>query len=233
MRLLIAEDHALLREGLCRLMTDAGHEIVATAADEAELDAALALLPAPDVAILDVRMPPTYTDEGARAALALRRRSPDVGIVLLSSDVEARYALRLVREHPRGFGYLLKDRVADVEELLEVVVRVAQGGFAVDPDVVARLLAPAHRDAVLDRLTPREHDVLRLVVEGVSNKAIGERLRLSGKTVENHVSSVFAKLDLMVDADEHRRVRAVLIYLQGTGATTAAGGAGARHPTVS
>lgn len=231
MRLLIAEDHALLREGLCRLMTDAGHEVVATAADEDELDAALGLVPAPDVAILDVRLPPTYTDEGARAALTLRRQSPDVGIVLLSSDVEARYALRLVREHPRGFGYLLKDRVADVEELLEVVVRVAQGGFAVDPDVVARLLAPAHHDTVLDRLTPREHDVLRLVVEGLSNKAIGERLRLSGKTVENHVSSVFAKLDLMVDAHEHRRVRAVLIYLQG--ASTATGAAEARRPADS
>jgi DNA-binding NarL/FixJ family response regulator len=231
-RLLIAEDHALLREGLCRLMTDAGHEVVATAADEEQLDAALRVLPAPDVAILDVRLPPTYTDEGARAALTLRRRSPDVGIVLLSSDVEARYALRLVREHPRGFGYLLKDRVADVDELLEVVVRVAQGGFAVDPDVVSRLLAPARRDSVLDRLTPREHDVLRLVVEGVSNRAIGERLHLSGKTVENHVSSVFAKLDLPVDADEHRRVRAVLIYLQGTGTPTARG-AGARHPAVS
>lgn len=214
MRLLIAEDSALLRAGLSRLLTDAGHEVVAAAADEAELAAVLDAGTVADVAVLDVRMPPTYTDEGARAALVLRRRFPGMGIVLLSQDVEARYALRLMREHPRGFGYLLKDRVADVDELLDVVARVAEGGFAVDPDVITQLLSRPRLDSVLDRLTPREHDVLRLVVEGLSNKAIGDRLRLSGKTVENHVSSVFAKLDLLVDPDEHRRVRAVLIYLQ-------------------
>jgi DNA-binding NarL/FixJ family response regulator len=213
-RLLIAEDSALLRAGLCRLVTDAGHEVVATAADQAELEAAMANGLTADVAILDVRMPPTFTDEGARAALELRRRHPEIGIVLLSQDVEPRYALRLMREHPRGFGYLLKDRVADVDELLDVVARVARGGFAVDPDVITQLFSRPRLGTVLDRLTPREHDVLRLLVEGLSNKAIGARLRLSGKTVENHVSNVFAKLDLLVDEDEHRRVRAVLIYLQ-------------------
>ncbi len=214
MRLLIAEDSALLREGLCRLVTDAGHEVVATAADEPELQRALAAGPAVDVAVLDVRLPPTFTDEGARAAVALRRQTPAVGIVLLSQDVEATYALRLMREHPRGFGYLLKDRVVDVEELLEVLDRVARGGFAVDPEVVARLLSRSRTGSVLDRLTPREHDILRLAVEGLSNKAVSERLHLSGKTVENHISNIFAKLDLVVDDDEHRRVRAVLIYLQ-------------------
>ena len=214
MRLLIADDSALLREGLTRLVVEAGHEVVATASDFDSLTAALDSIDPPEVAILDVRMPPTHTDEGSRAALALRRRFPSVGVLLLSQDVEAHYALRLMREHPRGFGYLLKDRIVDVDELLDAIERVAAGGFAVDPDVVAQLLSRARVRSVLDRLTPRENEILALVARGLSNAAIGRTLRLSNKTVENHVSNLFAKLDLLNDADEHRRIRAVLLYLQ-------------------
>ncbi len=195
-------------------MVEAGHEVVATAWDFDSLTTALDSIDAPDVAILDVRMPPTHTDEGSRAALALRRRSPSASVLLLSQDVEAHYTLRLMREHPRGFGYLLKDRILDVDELLDAIERVAAGGFAVDPDVVAQLLNRARVRSVLDRLTPRENEILALLAQGLSNAAIARALRLSNKTVENHVSNLFAKLDLLNDADEHRRIRAVLLYLQ-------------------
>ncbi|PZS05726.1 MAG: hypothetical protein DLM56_02360 [Pseudonocardiales bacterium] len=133
---------------------------------------------------------------------------------MLSQHVEARYALRLMREHPRGFGYLLKDRLLEVEDLLDAINRVARGGLAIDPDIVAQLLTRAHSRNVLDRLAPREYEILELVAQGRSNKAISQRLRLSAKTVENHVSNLFAKLDLIDDADDHRRIRAVLLYLQ-------------------
>lgn len=213
MRVLIADDSALVREGLLHVLTAAGHEVVGVACD-ADALALLARGAAPDVAVLDIRMPPTFTDEGARAALDLRTRWPDTGILLLSQQVEARYALRLMQEHPRGFGYLLKDRVVDLDDLLDALDRVSRGGFAVDPEVVAQLLTRSRVGSVLDRLSPRELDVLALVAEGCSNRAIGQRLRLSGKTVENHVSNVFAKLDIVDDADEHRRIRAVLLYLE-------------------
>ena len=214
MRLLIADDSVLLREGLSRLVIEAGHEVVATASDFDGLSAVLESIDPLDVAILDVRMPPTHTDEGARAALALRRRSPSAGILLLSQDVEAHYALRLMREHPRGFGYLLKDRILDVEELLDAIERVAAGGFAVDPDVIVQLLSRARVRSVLDRLTARESEILALVAQGLTNAAIARALRLSNKTVENHVSNLFVKLDLLTDRDEHRRIQAVLLYLQ-------------------
>lgn len=212
MRLLIADDSALVREGLRRLLADAGHEIVGTAADADEL-ARFALGEAPDLAVLDIRMPPSNTDEGARAALDMRARWPDTGILLLSQHVEAHYALRLMQQHPRGFGYLLKDRIVELDDLLDAVNRVGRGGFAVDPEIVAQLMTRSRIGHVLERLSPRELDVLSLVAQGRSNKAIGEQLRLSGKTVENHISNVFAKLDLISDADEHRRIRAVLLYL--------------------
>ena len=213
MRLLIAEDTALLREGLVRLLTEAGHDVVATAADAQSLEQIIREGPVPDVALLDIRMPPTQTDEGSRAALLLREIQPQVGILMLSQHIEARHALRMMSHHPRGFGYLLKDRVLDVDELLEVIERVAAGGFAVDPDVIAQLMGRAQSREVLHRLTAREHDVIDLVAQGYSNMAISRRLRLSLKTVENHVSNLLAKLDLGDNPDEHRRVRAVLIHL--------------------
>ena len=216
MRVLIADDSALIREGLHRLLTEAGHVVVAAAADANQLNSALDdLRPPPDVAILDIRMPPTHTDEGAKAALALRERAPAVGIVLLSQHVEANYALRLMRDHPRGFGYLLKDRVLDIDDLLDAITRVAKGGFAVDPEIVEQLMNRTHTRGALDRLTPREYDIIALLAQGKSNRAISSRLRLSGKTVENHISNLFAKLDLLEDPDEHRRVRAALLYLGG------------------
>jgi DNA-binding NarL/FixJ family response regulator len=212
-RLLIADDSALIRAGLTRLVLDAGHEIIGTAAD-ADALATLIRGDRPDVAILDIRMPPTFTDEGARAAFELRTRWPDVGILLLSQQVVARYALRLMQKHPHGFGYLLKDRIVELDDLLDAITRVSRGGFAVDPDVVAHLMKRAQSGSIIERLSPREHDILALVAEGRSNKAISDRLRLSGKTVENHISNLFAKLDLIDDADEHRRIRAVLLYLE-------------------
>ncbi len=219
MRLLIAEDSALLREGLARLLAEAGHEVVAAVADGPQLEDFASNGPAVDVAVLDIRLPPTHTDEGSRAALALRAGRPGTGILLLSAHIEARYALRLMGQHSRGFGYLLKDRVLDTGQLLAAIERVAGGGFAVDPDVVAQLIGRARTRDALERLTPRERTVLDLIAQGWSNSAISRRLRLSIKTVENHVSSLFAKLDLGEAPDEHRRVRAVLIRLGGEPAT--------------
>ncbi len=216
MRLLIADDSALIREGLRRLVLDAGHEVIGVAADADEL-AVLAQGDQPDAAILDIRMPPTFTDEGARAALELRSRWPDAGILLLSQQIEARYALRLMQQHPHGFGYLLKDRVVELDDLLDAITRVGRGGFAVDPEIVAQLMSRSRSGSIVERLTPRELDILTLVAEGRSNRAIAQRLRVSTKTVENHVSNVFAKLDLVDDADEHRRIRAVLLYLDHAG----------------
>ena len=213
MRLLIAEDTALLREGLIRLLTEAGHDVVATAGDEGGLLQIIREGPVPEVALLDIRLPPTQTDEGSRAALVLRETHPQVGILMLSQHIEARHALRMMSVHPRGFGYLLKDRVLDIDELLAAIERVAAGGFAVDPDVITQLMGRAQTREVLHRLTAREHDVIDLVAQGYSNAAISRRLRLAPKTVENHVSNLFAKLDLGDSPDEHRRVRAVLIHL--------------------
>ncbi len=215
MRLLIAEDSALLREGLVRLMIESGHDVVATAADATQLDQLLTDDVSPDVALLDIRMPPTYTDEGSQAALALRSRYPSIGILMLSQHIEAGHAVQLLTRHPRGFGYLLKDKVIQIDDLLAALEQIARGGHVIDPDVVTELLGRAATREALTRLTPRERDVLALIAEGCSNAAVGRRLHLSAKTVENHVSSIFSKLDLNEHPDDHRRVHAVLMFLAG------------------
>ncbi len=213
MRIVIAEDSVLLRDGLIRLLAERGHEVVATAGDAVELLAAVARED-PDVAIVDVRMPPTFTDEGVRAALELRERSPALAVLVLSQYVEERYAGELLARDARGVGYLLKDSVTETRDFLESVDRVAAGGTAIDPEVVSQLLARARRGDPLDDLSPRERQVLSLMAEGRSNGAIAARLVVTERAVEKHVSSIFAKLRLPPTEGDHRRVLAVLRYLE-------------------
>jgi len=208
MRIVIGEDSVLFREGLARLLEDAGLMVVAKASDTPSVVAAIRS-PQPDLAILDINMPPTHTDDGARAARTLRTDYPDMGILLLSQHVESRYSVELLRAG--GFGYLLKDRVFDVEEFLDALRRVASGGSALDPEVVARLLTPER--SALEHLTTRERDVLALMAQGYTNVGIARRLWLSDRTVETHVSNIITKLQLADSDEEHRRVLAVLIYL--------------------
>ena len=210
MRVVIAEDLVLLREGLASLLTDNGHEVVAGVGDADALLRALDEL-RPDLAIVDVRMPPTQTDEGVRAAVEARRRRPDAAILILSQYVEERYASDLLSSGARGIGYLLKDRVADVQDFVAAAVRVAAGGTVIDPEVVAQLIG--RRPRPVDALTPREIDVLSLMAEGHSNSAIVERLEISQSAVEKHVHKVFTKLGLPETDQHHRRVLAVLTYL--------------------
>jgi DNA-binding NarL/FixJ family response regulator len=210
MRVVIAEDSVLLREGLVRLLTDAGHDVVA-AAGEAEEFLRAVDTDQPDAVVVDVRMPPTFTDEGLRAALVVRRRWPDVGVLVLSQYVEERYATELLSDRPRGVGYLLKDRVADLTEFLEALGRVAAGGSVLDPEVVAQLLARSRHP--LASLTARELDVLGLMAEGRSNSAIASALVVSDGAVEKHINNIFAKLGLPPADQDHRRVLAVLRYL--------------------
>jgi DNA-binding NarL/FixJ family response regulator len=217
MRIVIADDAVLLREGVARVLGEAGHEVVAQVGDADALHAAVAALH-PDLVIVDVRMPPTFTDEGTQAAIALRAESPELRILVLSQIVEARHALRLFRETPEGFGYLLKDRVVELDDFLDAVNRVGRGGTAIDPEVVAQLLGRRPDDDPLAELTPRELEVLGLIAEGRSNKAICAKLFLSPKTIETHVNSIFLKLGLLPAPDDHRRVLAVLAYLRGTSA---------------
>jgi DNA-binding NarL/FixJ family response regulator len=212
MRVVIAEDLALLREGIASLLKDEGHEVPAAVGDGESLLAAAAEH-RPDLAIVDVRMPPTQTDEGVRAAIELRRRQPEVAILILSQYVEERYATDLLSAGSRGIGYLLKDRVADVDEFMAAVRRVAAGGTAIDPEVVSQLLSRRHRTDVLEELTPREHEVLALMAEGHTNAAIADRLVVTGGAVEKHVRNVFMKLGLPPTEQQHRRVLAVLTYL--------------------
>jgi DNA-binding NarL/FixJ family response regulator len=213
MRVVIAEDSVLLREGLARVLGDHDMEVVAQVGDAAALHDAVRRTK-PNVAIIDVRMPPTQTDEGARAAAELRSKHPEVGVLVLSQVVEARHALRLFSEQPQGFGYLLKDRVLDIDEFVESVRRVANGGTAIDPEVVSQLLGRRRDESPLRELTTREREVLNLMAQGRSNQGISQKLFLSPKTVETHVHSIFQKLDLTTAADDHRRVLAVLTYLR-------------------
>lgn len=218
MRIVIGDDSALFREGLARLLADAGHEIVGRAADATELVTAVTAT-LPDLAIIDIRMPPDGTDDGARAARTLRALYPTLGIVLLSQHLETRHSVELVAGG--RFGYLLKDRAFDVDDFVEALRRVADGGSALDTEVVARLLAPNDRDERLAGLTPREREVLGHVAEGLSNATIARRLWLTERTVEAHISSIMGKLGLAESDGFHRRVLAVLAYLGagGHGAT--------------
>jgi DNA-binding NarL/FixJ family response regulator len=214
MRVVIAEDAAMMREGLARLLTDRGHRVVASVGTADELLTAVADLPEPpDAAIIDVRMPPTHTDEGLRAALRLRRDHPDVGVLVFSQYVETRYAAELLAPGGGGVGYLLKDRVADVAEFVDALSRVATGGTALDPEVVGHLLRASRHSAGLSTLTTRERQVLTLMAEGRSNTAIGEALAITPGVVEKHVASIFGKLDLPPSDADNRRVLAVLRYL--------------------
>jgi DNA-binding NarL/FixJ family response regulator len=212
-RVVIAEDSVLLRAGLTRLLADAGEEVVATVGSADELMTA-AERHQPDLAIVDVRMPPTHTDDGLRAAIAIRARWPQIGILVLSQYVEERYATELLAGETTSIGYLLKDRIADVNEFLAAVRRVGDGGTALDPEVVAQLLARSRRRDPLDRLTSREREVLALMAEGRTNPAIARSLVVSDKAVEKHVSNIFAKLDLPPAEDDHRRVLAVLQFVR-------------------
>jgi DNA-binding NarL/FixJ family response regulator len=214
MRVVIAEDLALLREGIAALLRDAGHDVVATVGDGDALLAAAADH-SPDLAIIDVRMPPTQTDEGVRAAVDLRRRQPDVAILILSQYVEERYATDLLTRGTRGVGYLLKDRVADGAEFLAACRRVAGGGTAIDQEVIGQLLTRRRRTDVLDDLTPREREVLGLMAEGRSNAAIAARMFITEKAVSKHTNSIFSRLGLPPSEDDNRRVLAVLAYLNG------------------
>jgi len=212
----IAEDSVLLREGLATLLSDAGFEVIAQVGDADDLMLKVRSYK-PDVVIADVRMPPTQTDEGAVAAAAIRAEHPEIGVLLLSQGVELTHAMRLFSEHPDGFGYLLKDRVVDVDDFLDAVRRVGKGGTAVDPEVVARLLGRRGAGDPVDELTGRERSVLELMAEGRSNQGIGKKLFLSPKTVETHIHAIFRKLGLATAADDHRRVLAVLAFLSRQG----------------
>jgi DNA-binding NarL/FixJ family response regulator len=212
-RVVIADDSALLREGLARLLAEAEIDVAACVADGDQLEAAVAEH-RPDLAIVDIRMPPTFTHEGARAAARLRESWPNMGILLLSQSIESKYALELARTHPTGFGYLLKDRVVDVATLIDAVQRVAGGGSALDPDIVAHFLNRQSGRSRLDVLSDREREVLALMAEGRSNRAIAGQLVLTEKTVETHIANIFSKLDLPPEPNDHRRVLAVRAWLE-------------------
>jgi DNA-binding NarL/FixJ family response regulator len=213
MRVVIAEDAAVLRAGLVQLLADRGYEVCAAVADGESLLAAVAAHH-PQVTVVDVRMPPTYTDEGLRAAIQLRREYPETAVLVFSQYVETRYATRLLAESASGVGYLLKDRVADVAEFAEALARVAGGGTALDPEVVSQLLSASRQAATVGGLTRREREVLSLMAEGRSNAAIAAALVVSAGAVEKHVASIFAKLGLPQSEGDNRRVLAVLRYLR-------------------
>jgi DNA-binding NarL/FixJ family response regulator len=213
LRVVIADDSILLREGVARLLQDAGFHVVGQAGTAEELLLKVRSY-TPDVAIVDIRMPPTHTDEGLRAAKEIRERHPEVGVLVLSQYVESGYALDLLQADASGVGYLLKDRVSDVQEFAAAVKRVADGGSALDPEVVSRLVGRRRSDDPLSNLTPREREVLELMAEGRSNQAIAERLFVTLRAVEKHVTSIFGKLHLPAAEQDHRRVLAVLTYLR-------------------
>jgi DNA-binding NarL/FixJ family response regulator len=212
MRIVIAEDAAVLRELLAHMLTERGHEVCAAVGDAEQLKAAVAEH-RPDVTVVDIRMPPTHTDEGLRAAIDIRERHPGTGVLLFSQYVETKYATRLLAAGSAGVGYLLKDRVANVAEFTEALTRVAAGGTALDPEVVTQLAGAGRRTADLETLTARERDVLALMAQGRSNAAIAQALVVSAGTVEKHIAALFAKLGLPSSEDANRRVLAVLRYL--------------------
>lgn len=213
MRLVVADDSVLLREGLVRLLEEAGFEVVGQAGDAEDL---LRKVRAhkPDAAIVDVRMPPTHTDEGIRAAQEIRAELPGVGVLVLSQYVEETYARELLADDAAGMGYLLKDRVSDIDALADAVRRVGAGGSALDPEVVSRMLGRRRQEDPLEALTPREREVLSLMAEGRSNRAIATELVVTDRAVEKHVTSIFSKLDLPATDEDHRRVLAVLTFLE-------------------
>ena len=212
-RVVIAEDSAILRDGLHQLLTDRGFAVIRAVADAVTLEQAIADDP-PDVAVVDIRMPPTFTDEGLRTAIRLRQDHPDVGILVFSQYIETRYAADLLATGSGGVGYLLKDRVADVADFAEALVRVASGGTALDPEVVTQLMGASRRTDALARLSAREREVLSLMAEGRTNSAIASSLIVSEGAVEKHVANIFSKLQLPVTPTDHRRVLAVLRYLE-------------------
>jgi DNA-binding NarL/FixJ family response regulator len=212
-RVVIADDSVLFREGLARVLADGDFEVVAQAGDAEELREAVRR-EKPEVVVVDVRMPPTQTDEGTRVARELRAEQPEVAVLVLSQTIEVRHAFELFSEQPEGFGYLLKDRVLDVDEFYDSLRRVARGGTVVDPQVVGQLIGRRREHDPLEELTKREREVLELMAEGLSNQGICRKLVLSPKTVETHVHSIFGKLGLPQEADEHRRVLAVLAFLR-------------------
>ncbi|MBA2580209.1 MAG: response regulator transcription factor [Thermoleophilaceae bacterium] len=213
MRVVVADDSVLLREGIVRLLEEAGFEVVGQAGDADDLLRKVAAH-RPDVAIVDVRMPPTNTDDGLRAAIRMRAEHPQVAVLVLSQYVEEGYANELLADSAEGVGYLLKDRVADVERFVDAVRRVGAGGSALDPEVVSRLLGRRRREDPLEEISPREREVLALMAEGRSNHAIAEQMVVTERAVEKHVTSIFSKLDLAPAAEDHRRVLAVLTYLR-------------------
>ena len=213
MDVVLAEDSVLLREGVARLLQEAGFEVLAQGGTPEDLLRHVAMHK-PDVAIVDIRMPPTQTDEGLRAAREIRERFPGTGVLVLSQYVESGYAVELLGDNAEGVGYLLKDRVSDVDEFVGAVRRVGEGGSALDPAVVSELVGRRRRDDPLDELTPREREVLELMAEGKSNQAIADKLVVTLRAVEKHVTSIFAKLHLPASEQDHRRVLAVLTFLQ-------------------
>jgi DNA-binding NarL/FixJ family response regulator len=213
LQVVVAEDDVLLREGITRLLTEAGFDVVAQAGDADDL-LRKGLAHRPSVVIADVNMPPGHGDDGLRAAIELRRQRPSTGVLVLSKYYEESYALDLIGERAEGVGYLLKERVGDVESFIDAVTRVARGGSALDPEVVGRMLGRRHRNRPLDRLSPREHDVLAAMAEGKSNRGIAQMLQVSQAAVEKHATSIFRKLELDPDQTDHRRVLAVLTYLR-------------------
>jgi DNA-binding NarL/FixJ family response regulator len=212
-RVVVADDSVLLREGLCRLLEESGFEVVGQAGDAEDLMRKVGAHK-PDVAVVDVRMPPTHTDEGLRAAHRIRAEQPATGVLVLSQYVEEAYALDLLSESTERTGYLLKDRVSDVNEFADAVRRVGEGGSALDPTIVSQLVGRRRRDDPIDQLTPREREVLGLMAEGRSNSGIAEQLVVTERAVEKHVTSIFSKLRLPAASEDHRRVLAVLAYLR-------------------
>ena len=214
-RVVIGEDDVLLREGIARILAEAGFEVVAMAGDAEDLERK-ALAHRPDVVVADVQMPPGHGDDGLRAALEVRRRRPELGVLILSQYYEEDYALELIGDRPEGVGYLLKERVGDVDAFIEAVARVAAGGSALDPEVVGRMLGRRRGGGPLEQLSPRERDVLAAMAEGKSNQGIADALVVTEAAVEKHVTGIFQKLGLGPTPTEHRRVLAVLTYLRGS-----------------